>query len=80
MKTNKTSRNTINMEKFLNQRILIINYQFLRIISWFAVIVIITFSIPRMGYTAYQPPIGIPAPSFGINEPSPSLPSGWPAN
>ncbi len=28
----------------------------------------------------WQPPIGIPAPSFGINDPQPSAPASWSAN
>jgi len=29
---------------------------------------------------AYNPPIGIPAPSFGIDEQAPSWPAGWPSS
>ncbi len=29
--------------------------------------------------TGYQPPIGIPAPSFGIEEVAPQQPAAWPS-
>jgi len=32
-----------------------------------------------MAQSAWQPPIGIPAPDFGINEVAPAQPAGWPA-
>jgi len=39
----------------------------------------ILLTYATVAQSAWQPPIGIPAPDFGINEVAPAQPSGWPA-
>ncbi len=46
--------------------------------AYFIATVLFCFSSISPIYAAYQPSIGIPTPTFGINETAPSWPAGWP--
>jgi hypothetical protein len=47
----------------------------LTIVLWLGLI-----SFVQLAFSQYTPPIGIPAPSFGIDEVAPDLPAGWNSN
>jgi hypothetical protein len=48
-------------------------------IIWLAVVLVSALLPVSEGRCAYVPPVGIPAPPFGIDETAPAWPSAWPS-